>query len=78
MTLSSAGNLCKQFGPRSGPTECQACSGSKLFDTDSVLKELFEKINFEKNYENYDRNYEKHEKLPSMQSVKLPQEWPKF
>ena len=77
MTLSSAGNLCKQFGPRSGPTECRACSGSKLFDTDSVLKDFFEKINFEKN-ENYDQNYEKHEKLPSMQSVKLPQEWPKF
>ena len=25
--------LCKQFGPRSGPTECQSWSGSKLFDT---------------------------------------------
>ena len=26
-------NFCKQFGPRSGQTECQAWSGSKLFDT---------------------------------------------
>ena len=30
---SSADNLCKQFGPRSGPTLCRAWSGSKLFDT---------------------------------------------
>ena len=26
-------NLCKQFGPRSGLTECQPWSGSKMFDT---------------------------------------------
>ena len=24
LLVSSAGNLCKQFGPRSGPTKCQA------------------------------------------------------
>ena len=34
----SADNLCKQFGPRSGPTKCRAWSGSKLFDTRMVLK----------------------------------------
>ena len=33
-----ADNLCKQFGPRSGPTTCRAWSGSKLFDTQMVLK----------------------------------------
>ena len=39
--LSSADNLCKQFGPRSGLTE--------LFDSLIVsLKEFFEKVNFEK------------------------------
>ena len=42
-------NLVKQFGPRSGPTECLAWSGSKLFDTLMVfLKEFFENINFKK------------------------------
>ena len=47
--VSSADNLCKQFGPRSGPTEHWARSGSKLFDTLMVfLKEFFEKIDFGK------------------------------
>ena len=41
--------ICKQFVPRSGPTECQAKSGSKLFETRIVfLKEFFEKVKFEK------------------------------
>ena len=31
-------NICKQFGPRSGPTKCWAWSGSKLFDTLMLLK----------------------------------------
>ena len=34
----SADNLCKQSGPRSDPTKCPACSGSKLFDTLMVVK----------------------------------------
>ena len=47
--VSSADNLCKQFGPRSGLTKCQAWSGSKLFDTVvALLKEFFEKVDFEK------------------------------
>ena len=33
LLVSSADNLCKQLGPRSGLTKCQAWSGSKLFDT---------------------------------------------
>ena len=46
----SADNLCKQFVPRSGPTERRAWSGSKLFDTLMLfLKEFFEKVIFEKN-----------------------------
>ena len=45
----SANNLCKQFGPRSGPTKCRAWSGSNLFDILIVLqKEFFENVNFEK------------------------------
>ena len=45
----SADYLYKQFGPRSGPTECQSWSGSKRFDTLIVfLKQFFEKVNFEK------------------------------
>ena len=47
--MPSADNLCKQFGPRSGPTKCRACSGLKLFYTRMVfLKEFFEKVDFEK------------------------------
>ena len=33
LLLSSASNLCKQFGLRSGRTKCWACSWFKLFDT---------------------------------------------
>ena len=63
--LSSSDNLCKQFGPRSGPTECRSLSGSKLFDTLIVfLKDFFEKVYFEKS-----AGALKHEKLPSMQGV---------
>ena len=32
MTLSSANNPSKQFGPRSGPTFCADLIGVKLFD----------------------------------------------
>ena len=47
--MSSADNFGKQFGPRSGPTNRRAWSGSKLFDILIVfLKEFFWKINFEK------------------------------
>ena len=63
----SAVNLGKQFGPRSGPTNRRAWSGSKLFDILMVfLKEFFQKVNFEKNQQ----TTKKREKLPSMQWVK--------
>ena len=42
--MSSADNLCKQFGPRSGPTECRFWSGSKLFDTQSDLERNLKKL----------------------------------
>ena len=49
LLVSSADNLCKQFGPRSGPTKCRACSGTKLFGTLMVfLKDIFLKVDFEK------------------------------
>ena len=45
----SAENFCKHFGPRSGPTECRAWSGSKPLDTMIEFKnEVFKKVDFEK------------------------------
>ena len=35
--VPSAHNLCKQIGPRSGPTKCQAWSGSNLFYTRTIF-----------------------------------------
>ena len=50
--MLSADNLGKLFGPRSGPMNHQALSGSKLFDVPmAFLKEFFQKVNFEKNQE---------------------------
>ena len=45
--LSSADNLCKLFEPRSGPIECHACSGPKLFD--NLMKDFFEKVDYLEN-----------------------------
>ena len=48
--VPSADNLCKQFGPRSGPTKCRARSGSKLFDFMLLfLKEFLETLILKKN-----------------------------
>ena len=59
--LSLADNLWKRFGSRSGPTGCRSWSGSKLFDTLIVfLKELLEKVNFEKKIS---RQQKKHGKI---------------
>ena len=70
LPVSSAGNFCKQFGTRPGPTfstKCQARSGYKLFDTLMVLlKEFFEKVYFEKIQQTTNINA----KLTSMQSLK--------
>ena len=49
LLVSSAENFCKQFGPRSGLTNCRAWSGPKLFLTLIVFRKLFfEKVDFEK------------------------------
>ena len=55
----SANNLCKQLGPRSGPTQHQSWSGSKQFNTLTVfMKEFFEKCQ---------QSSSKAWKLPSME-----------
>ena len=61
--VPSADNLCKQFGPRSGPTLCRAWSWSKLFDTLMVFqKEFFQK---KKWFWKLSADEKKHAKLPS-------------
>ena len=43
--VSSADNLCKQLGPRSGQTERRSLAGSKLFDTLMVfLKDFLNRL----------------------------------
>ena len=69
--MSSADNLCKQFGPRLGSTFCQAGSEFELFDTPIVLlKEFFDNVNFEKNQQ----TAKKHKKLPSIVCKELSRE----
>ena len=66
--LSSDDNLYKQVGPRSGPTERWAWSGSNPFDTPIVfLKDFFERINFENSQQTIPKV---NEKLPSIQRFK--------
>ena len=61
LLVSSADNICEQFGPR---------SGSKLFDTLMVfLKEFFETFDFEKNQQ----TTTKRENFPRRQRVKFIQ-----
>ena len=65
--MSSADDLCNQFGPRSGLTACQARSGSKLIHSLTILlKEFFVKVNFLKNQQ----TTKNQSKYPSMQRVK--------
>ena len=60
--LSSANKLCKQFGPRSGGQNIRPDLNPELFDSLIVLlKEFFEKVNFEKNQQTTNNV-----KLPSM------------
>ena len=70
--LSAYGEFCclliifAEIGPRSRPTECWSCSGTKLFDTLMVfLKEFFEKVNFAKKRQRTTTKSMK--KLPGMQ-----------
>ena len=63
--MSSADNLCKQFGSRSGPTKCWAWSGPKLYDPPERIFQQ-QQIYFENNQQTTKRN----EKLPSRQKIK--------
>ena len=69
--LSSANNLCKQIGPRPGPTKHQAWSVSDLFDAQMVLrKEFFEKAVYEKNQQTT-KKHEKHPKGKMLNNLKI-------
>ena len=68
----STDNICKQFGPRSGPKFCRtkgpALCGSKLFDILMVfLKEHLKKLILKKK----SADDKKHAKLHSRQRVKV-------
>ena len=66
LQVSSADNLCKQFGPWSGPTKCPAWSGSKLFDFLTIfLKEFLESLFWKK----ISRRPKNHAKLSSRHRV---------
>ena len=62
ITLLSVDNLCKQFGPRSGPTKNWAWSESKWYDC--IGERIFRKSWFWKNQQ----TTKTHKKLPSMQT----------
>ena len=61
--------LAKQFGPRSGPTECRSWSGSKPFDT-LIADEFFKKVILKKSDDNNSM-----EIFSSMQRVKLKNDY---
>ena len=70
--ICSAVNLCKQFGPRSRPTECRSWSGSKAFDTLIVFLFFFLFFFFKKLIlRKVSRGQQKHEKLHSRPRVKI-------
>ena len=68
--VSSADDIRKQFGPRSGPTKRRARFGSKLFVT---LRRIFTKKTILKKKKKKKKKQQttiKHEKIPSMHNVK--------
>ena len=64
--MVSADNLCKQFGPRLGWTECESWSGSNLFFTLCSWKNLVDKLSLKKSQQTTTKDI----KLPSIQRVK--------
>ena len=67
LLVSSADNLCKQFGSRSGPTECPSDLDADCLSLMLLLKEFFEKVDFENNLQTTNNP----EKLPRMQRGKI-------
>ena len=69
-------NICKQFGPRSGPTKCHARSKSKLFDTLIVfLKDYFKKMILKKSADDKNmKNYPVGNELNTLAYCKGPTE----
>ena len=51
--LSSAGNLCKQFGPRSGPTDCYqlVCHSDGVSEIFFFKKPIMKKVSKQQKYE---------------------------
>ena len=65
---ASVENLCKQLGPRSGPTKRRAWSGFKLFDTlMAFLQEFWEKDDFDKNQQMTTKAYKSMQQQTSIQ-----------
>ena len=64
--MSSADNLCKQFGPGAARIKCQAWSGSKLLDNRIMfLRDIFEMLILKEEKSAEDKNswkYTKHVK----------------
>ena len=62
--MLSADNLCKQFGPRSGPTKLGPNWIQTVRNSDGIPERIFHKVDFEKNQQ----TAKMHEKSPSRQS----------
>ena len=58
--MLSADNLCKQFGPRSGPTNVGPDLDQNYLTLMVFLKYFFDKVDFEKNQQ----TTKKHENFP--------------
>ena len=66
-------NICKQFGPRSGPTKHWAWSRSKLFDTDGIPEGIFWKSLLWKKSAKIMKNYLAGKELTWYSGTKLAQ-----
>ena len=65
--MSSADNLCKQFGPRLGPTKAGHDLVPNCLTLMVFLKDFFKNVDFEKK----SADDKKHDKLPIRQRVKF-------
>ena len=71
-TLSSADNLCKQFGPRLGLTKCLSCYGSKSFDILIViLKDFFFNLFLKKKKKKKKKKTADHKRMKNYPACKV-------